>query len=101
MAFEKGNSLAKGRPKGSKNKAGQVIRDKISKYITDEGYDALVKEIADLEGTDKVNALLKLMKFAVPELKSIDMTATMDEPSKHRTPEEIEADIQDLEKDEQ
>lgn len=96
MAFTKGNKLAKGRPKGSKNKAGQVIRDKISKYMTEQGYQDLVNEIKTLQGTDKVNALLKLMKFAVPELKSIDMTATIDEPTKHRTPEEIKRDLREL-----
>ena len=96
MGFEKGHTLAKGRPKGSKNKAGQVIREKITAYLTNEGYSDLVDEIRLLEGTDKVNALLKLMKFAVPELKSIDMTATIDEPTKHRTPEEIEEDLKAL-----
>lgn len=96
MGFEKGHNLGKGRPKGSKNKAGQVIRDKISKYMTEEGYHALVSEIKQLEGTDKVNALLKLMKFAVPELKSIDMSATVEEARKHRTPEEIEQDLKAL-----
>jgi len=94
--FEKGNNIAKGRPKGSKNKAGQAIREKITTYLTDEGYTDLVNEIRSLEGTDKVNALLKLMKFAVPELKSIDMTATIDEPTKHRTPEEIQQDLKEL-----
>ena len=96
MGFEKGNNLGKGRPKGSRNKAGQVIRDKISKYMTEEGYQALVSEIRQLEGTDKVNALLKLMKFAVPELKSIDMNATVEEARKHRTPEEIQQDLKAL-----
>ena len=96
MGFEEGRKKTGGRKKGSKNKAGQVIREKITTYLTDEGYTDLVNEIRSLEGTDKVNALLKLMKFAVPELKSIDMTATIDEPTKHRTPEEIQQDLKEL-----
>lgn len=96
MAFEEGHKLGKGRPKGAKNKAGALVRDKIVTYFNDEGYDTLIEEIGLLDGTDKVNALLKLMKFAVPELKSIDLSATMEEPTKHRTSEEIQADLEEL-----
>ena len=45
---------------------------------------------------DAAALMLKVAEFAYPKLKSIDMTATIDEPTKHRTPEEIQQDLEEL-----
>ena len=100
--FVSGNS---GRPKGSKNKRKTEEIDEIKALFKEHGGFSKVFDYIDQTANespkDAASLMLKVAEFAYPKLKSIDMTATMEEPSKHRTPEEIEADIQDLEKDEQ
>ncbi len=73
MPFKKGESgNPDGRKKGSKNKASKIGQDKIADFLNNGGYDTLMKEINELDGHYKVNALIKLIEFVVPKQKAVE-----------------------------
>jgi len=74
MPFEKGHSLAKGRPKGSENKEMKRIREWIGGFL-DNNTQALEDEILALEGKEKVQAILSLLEYAVPKLARTEITS--------------------------
>ena len=100
MGFEEGHSLSKGRPKGSKNKRKTEEIEEIKQLFKNKGgFNKIfeyIEQTANESPKDAAGLMLKVAEFAYPKLKSMDMTATMDEPKKHRTPEEIQADLDDL-----
>ena len=78
MPFEKGNTLG-GRKKGSKNKATRQIREMVTELIEDN-MERIKGDISRMESKERVNAVIQLMKFVLPTLKSqeIDLTTDMD-----------------------
>ena len=66
MPFEKGNTYSLGRPKGSKNKSTEIVKQTVAKVTAAFTIDEILYEIRGLEGRDKLNAIFHLWKFVVP-----------------------------------
>tara|TARA_B100002019_G_scaffold206302_1_gene179058 strand:+ start:357 stop:680 length:324 start_codon:yes stop_codon:yes gene_type:complete len=66
MPFEKGNTYSLGRPKGSKNKSTEIVKQTVAKVAAAFTIDEILYEIRGLEGRDKLNAIFHLWKFVVP-----------------------------------
>lgn len=72
--FKKGQSgNPAGRKVGSKNKATEVLRRKISKIVGDymkgDQFDSDMKE---LSASERVNAIIKMTSFILPKLQSVE-----------------------------
>ena len=66
MPFEKGHTYSLGRPKGSKNKSTEIVKQTVAKVAAAFTIDEILYEIRGLEGRDKLNAIFHLWKFVVP-----------------------------------
>lgn len=75
MAFTKGNKLSTGRPKGSKNKTSLALKNQI-KGLLDDNLPRVQADLDILEPRERVRAIIDLMAYCVPKLKSIDATVT-------------------------
>lgn len=61
-----------GRPKGSKNKATQEVREKFRELV--EGNISNFQEDLDsLKPLDRLNVIMKLAKFVLPTLKATEL----------------------------
>ena len=67
----------KGRPKGSKNKATTKIRNLISDLVEKE-FENVDELLLQLKPNERAKFLTDLLKYALPALSSVDMTATVD-----------------------
>ena len=76
MPFTKGNKLGKGRPKGSKNKSTEIVKDVYAKALT-ESTDKLLNELNALTGADYIKAYISISKFIIPTLQSKSVEATI------------------------
>ena len=75
MPFQKGNQFGKGRIKGSKNKATKDIKDRLLKLVNDNMED-LQYDLDHLEPKDRVQAIINLINYTTPKLKTVDATVT-------------------------
>lgn len=75
--FEKGNIAGKGRPKGSKNKQTERIRQFFADFM-DKHMDELDDAFSELEAKDKFKFLIDMAKFVIPSLKSIELGNILD-----------------------
>lgn len=78
--FEKGHSLAKGRPKGSLNRTTEQAKVTIQRAVNGI-LDTMQSDLQEIKKRDPIRAMelaIKLLEFSVPKLKSIDMHATME-----------------------
>ena len=80
MKFQKGNTVGKGRPKGSQNKTGLIVKKTIANAI-ELSESRLMQELNDLTGIDYINAYTKLARYVIPTLQSqsIDMEVKKDD----------------------
>ena len=69
--FTKGNNLGTGRPKGSKNKNSQSIRDAFEKLI-ENNLPKLQKDLNSLEPKDRLKMIIDLASYVLPKLRSIE-----------------------------
>jgi len=80
MAFQKGHTLAKGRPKGAINRTTEQMRLTINRAVNNT-LNTIQSDLEELKKTDPVKALelsMKLMEYAMPKMRSIDITGTME-----------------------
>lgn len=73
--FEKGNKMGKGRPKGSTNRSTEMMKVNVARAVN-LGLDYIKEDYERLRKEDPAKALTiltKLMDFALPKLKSVDM----------------------------
>ena len=56
-----------GSRKGTPNKFTQEFRDRVM-MILDDNWDAVAEDIKVLKGKDKIDAILRLLEFALPKL---------------------------------
>ena len=77
MGFEKGNSLGKGRPKGSSNKSTAKIRNAFSKLLEDN-LDQLEEDFSSLKPEQRIKYFIDLSKYVVPQLKQTEFKADED-----------------------
>ena len=90
--FQKGNP---GRPKGAKNKKTLAKKEELETMFRDEiGFKGLIDNIKAIEDPYYAfQAKVKLLEFFMPKLKAVDLTANIEDTRKHRTPAEIQADL--------
>tara|TARA_R110002049_G_scaffold3257_5_gene25367 strand:- start:105 stop:440 length:336 start_codon:yes stop_codon:yes gene_type:complete len=73
MGFEKGNSVSKGRPKGSTNKSTEKIKNAFQALLH-RSLPNLEKDLMSLEPKDRIDKIIALSKFVLPTLKAVDAT---------------------------
>lgn len=78
--FEKGNTHGKGRPKGSKNRTNEKIRNAFLKFVSNN-VDEMQESFDLLEPKERFKVLLDVTKFILPTLKSIEYGNVLDELS--------------------
>ena len=65
MSLEKGHTYNLVRPKGSKNKFSEIVKNSVAKVAAKFSIDEILYEIRGLEGRDKLNAISHLQMFIV------------------------------------
>jgi hypothetical protein len=78
--FEKGNEVGRGRPKGAKNRTTEEAKSIINR-IVDKSLTWAEEDIEKLRKKDPIQAFqlaMKLMEYAYPKLKSVEMKAEID-----------------------
>jgi len=74
MAFQEGNKLSNGRPKGSPNKFTDKVRSNLSK-LTDQKLSDLqdaLEEVREESPAKYVELYLKMLEYTMPKLRAID-----------------------------
>ena len=98
--FEKGNKVSIGRPKGKPNKVTDEAKSIINR-IVDRSLSWAEEDIQKIRKQDPIRGFelaMKLMEYAYPKLKSIDISGAMD--VKHKI-EKITIEINNGTKEEQ
>ena len=75
MAFEKGNKLGTGRPKGALNRSTEQAKLAIAR-LANSGLDALREDIEKIRKSDPVEAArinLKLLEYIVPKKAQLEL----------------------------
>ena len=78
--FEKGHTLSKGRPKGAINRTTEQMRLTINRAVNNT-LSTIQTDLEELKKTNPEKALdlaMKLMEYAMPKMRSIDITGTME-----------------------
>ena len=71
MKFSKGKSgNPNGRPPGSKNKAGEGLRELISGFL-EQRFEQLVNDFELLEPKDRIKVYTDLLQYSVPKLQAV------------------------------
>ena len=71
MAFIKGHSGNPcGRPKGSKNKAGEDLRIMICDFL-EKRFTGVVQDFEKLEPKDRIKVYTDLLQYGLPKLQSV------------------------------
>lgn len=79
--FLKGTSgNPNGRPKGSKNKKTETIRETFIDFV-EKNLDRLQKDFDSLEPKDRFKYLFEMTKFFLPSLKAVEFGNVLDEMS--------------------
>ena len=81
MAFEKGNKLSKGRPKGAVNRSTEMIKLSLARAV-DNTLSTLSKDLEDIKKKDPQAALelaLKLLEYTIPKLSRTEVKAEVNQ----------------------
>jgi len=81
MAFEKGNKLGKGRPKGVMNKLNADSRERLHAIYEKDLLKTFKEDLKELSARERVQAFLKLTEFFVPKLRSEHLQVDVDSMS--------------------
>jgi len=71
MPFEKGHSLATGRP-GSNNKSTEIVKKNVA-VLLENNIQLVQEDLDSMKPRDRVNALLQFMKFVIPTQKAVEV----------------------------
>jgi hypothetical protein len=72
--FEKGHTLATGRPKGTPNKVTTSIRDKFQQLLDGYSIEQMVKDLQEIESPkDRMMIISNLSEFLVPKLSRAEV----------------------------
>lgn len=78
MGLNKGQTNnPNGRPKGSKNKVNEAIRDKIQ-GLFEGNFEKIQSDLEKLDPKDRLKFLTDLMPYLVPKLQSTTFTNEID-----------------------
>lgn len=81
MAFEKGNKLSKGRPKGALNRSTEEMKLTIAR-ATNNALSTLSSDLEKIKKKDPEKAIelsLKLLEYTLPKLSRTEMRAEIDQ----------------------
>lgn len=78
MAFEKGNTLGTGRPKGSPNKIESTTK-KFLQDLIDGSTDKIEAELKSLSGKAFLDAVSNFMEYVQPKLSRTELKAEIQE----------------------
>jgi len=81
MAFEKGNKLATGRPKGALNRSTEQMKLSIAR-ATNSVLDTLANDLKEIKKKDPEKAIdlaLKLLEYSMPKLSRTEMRAEIEQ----------------------
>ena len=92
-------SQAGKKSKRGQSKATKIVKDKILAYLNEEGIEDAIREIKELEGYNKVKAILSIAEYAMPKQKAVDMTTTIQDEREELTPQEIEQRLKEMQED--
>ena len=73
MGFDKGNSLSRGRPKGSGNKSTEKIKNAFQALLH-KSLPKLEEDLMSLEPKDRIAMVIKLSDKILPSLKAVEAT---------------------------
>ncbi len=89
MAFEKGKSGNRnGRPKGSKNKGGEKLRDLITGFLEDN-FNQVVQDFDNLTPRDRMKVYTDLLQYAVPKLQAVNSSIRFEDLTEEQLDEII------------
>lgn len=80
MAFEKGNQIGKGRPKGAVNRSTEMMKLSVAR-ATNKVLDNLPTLMEDMMKKDPKGAVdmaLKMLEFHLPKLSRVEMKAEVE-----------------------
>lgn len=72
MPFEKGHTLATGKPKRSSNKSTEIVKRNVA-LLLENNIQVVEDDLYQMSPRDIGNALLEFKKFVIPTLKSIEV----------------------------
>jgi hypothetical protein len=81
MAFQKGNKLSTGRPKGALNRSTEEMKLTLAR-ATNNVLSTINKDLEDIKKKDPARAIelaMKLMEFTLPKLSRTEMKAEIDQ----------------------
>lgn len=81
MAFEKGNKLSKGRPKGALNRSTEMIKLSVARAV-DNTLSTLTKDLEEIKKKDPQAAIelaFKLLEYTIPKLSRTEMKAEVEQ----------------------
>lgn len=94
MPFEEGQSgNPEGRPKGSKNKINNELRDKITEFL-DGNFEKIKEDFSKLEPKDRLRFYTDLLQYGLPKLQAMQLETEFDRLSD----EQLELIIERLKK---
>ena len=74
MKFEPGHSKVGGRQKGTPNKATRDLRKAIGDFLSDR-FEEVGEVWSAASERDKLTFYVQLLRFALPQLQSVEMTS--------------------------
>jgi len=78
--FTKDNAAEYGKRSSRKNvpnKSNAKLKESISKLL-DDNFENLQKDLDSLKVNEKITAIISLLKYALPTLKSVELDATIE-----------------------
>lgn len=81
MAFEKGNKLATGRPKGALNRSTEQAKLAVAR-LANSGLDALREDLEKIRKQDPLEAAklyLKLLEYIVPKKAQMEISGEINQ----------------------
>jgi hypothetical protein len=81
MAFEKGNKLSNGRPKGAINRSTEMMKLNVARATNAvlDDLPTIMKEMVKKDPKGAVDLAIKLLEFNMPKLSRTEMRAEIDQ----------------------
>ena len=81
MAFQKGNKLSTGRPKGAVNRSTEMMRLSIARATNKvlDNLPAIMEEMMKKDPKGAVDIALKMLEFHLPKQSIIEMKAEIEQ----------------------
>lgn len=98
MKYKTGQSgNPNGRPKGSKNKTGGELRERIISFLSDE-FENVQTSFSELQPREKVKLYCDLLQYGLPKLQAISLDAQIEGMTEEQIDELFERIIDNTEK---